>query len=335
MIKACMTKRILITGSSGFIGKHLTAHLLGKGHKILGVDKKIPPDEAIGFFFRSCDILDAERLNEVVADFSPELVIHLAARIDLDEKKDLKGYAANIQGVENLIRALRNTLSVKRAIFTSSQLVCMVGYIPKTDKDYRPNTLYGQSKMLTERIVCENNGGGVEWCILRPTTIWGEGMSDHYQRFFKMIQTGQYFHISKRLFCKSYGYIGNSVHQYEKIMEAPAEQVHKKTFYIADYEPLVLRDWVNALARELGAKEVKTYPEIVARAAAKVGDVINFLGFARFPFNSFRLNNILTEYVFDLSETQKVCGELPFTMEEGVVRTVRWLVDEGIVANQL
>jgi nucleoside-diphosphate-sugar epimerase len=330
-----MTKRILITGSSGFIGKHLTSHLIGKGHRILGIDKKVPSDEAMASYFQHCDILDVDRLNEIVLDFSPEVVIHLAARIDLDEKNDLNGYAANIQGVENLILAIRNTPSVKRAIFTSSQLVCMVGYIPKTDKDYRPNTLYGQSKVLTERIVRENNGGDVEWCILRPTTIWGEGMSPHYQRFLKMVRNGQYFHISNRPLYKSYGYIGNSIYQYEKIMDALAEQIHKKTFYIADYEPLSLRNWVKALENAFGVKEVRTYPKIVARAAAKAGDMINILGFANFPFNSFRLNNILTEYIFDLSETQKVCGDLPFTMEEGVDRTVSWLIGEGIVTSKL
>ncbi len=326
-----MNKKIFITGSSGFIGNYLMIHLLKKGHKILGVDKKNPTNNAMEPFFRSCDILDSKMLNKIVSDFSPEVVIHLAARTDLNEKKDLKGYAANIEGVENLIRAIRNTDSVKRVLFTSSQLVCKVGYIPKTDNDYRPNNLYGQSKVLTERIVRENNGGGVEWCLLRPTTIWGEGMSTHYQRFFKMIQRGQYFHIGKSPLSKSFGYIGNTIHQYEKIIDAPAGQIHEKVFYIADYAPLVLQDWVNEVSKAFGTKKVKMLPKIIAHVAAKVGDIINFLGFTHFPFNSFRLNNILTVYIFNLSETQKVCGELPFTMDEGVVRTVRWLVDDGIV----
>jgi hypothetical protein len=52
--------------------------------------------------------------------------------------------------------------------------------------------------------------------------------------------------------------------------------------------------------------------------------VINLAGFRRFPFNSFRLRNILTQYRFNLDETRAVCGPLPFTMQQGVEQTVSW-----------
>ncbi len=61
---------------------------------------------------------------------APDALVHLAARIDLDEKTDLAGYAANIEGVQNVMAAVRLTPSIKRAIWTSSQLVCRVGYVP-------------------------------------------------------------------------------------------------------------------------------------------------------------------------------------------------------------
>ena len=102
-----------------------------------------------------CDILDAGRLNEAVQEFSPDALVHLAARIDLDEKTNLAGYAANIEGVQNLIAAVRLTPSIRRAIWTSSQLVCRVGYVPRNDTDYTADTLYGQSKVRTEQIVRE------------------------------------------------------------------------------------------------------------------------------------------------------------------------------------
>jgi hypothetical protein len=43
------------------------------------------------------------------------------------------------------------------------------------------------------------------------------------------------------------------------------------------------------------------------------------------------LNNILTEYIFDLSQTEQVCGELPYSLEEGVKELVYWLKDEKII----
>ena len=67
----------------------------------------------------------------------------------MDDKAGIQGYAANIQGVENLVAAIRQTPSLSLCIFTSTQLVCRVGYVPKDDQDYQPNTLYGESKVLT------------------------------------------------------------------------------------------------------------------------------------------------------------------------------------------
>src|SRR3712207_7397409 len=42
--------------------------------------------------------------------------------------------------------------SLQRAIITSTQLVCRLGYVPKDDHDYNPHTSYGQSKVATEKL---------------------------------------------------------------------------------------------------------------------------------------------------------------------------------------
>ena len=322
---------ILVTGGSGFIGSYLVDYLEEKGYSVLGIDKTHPKNSHQKKNFIECDILDRERLNKIVKEFSPNIILHLAARIDLDEKKDIQGYASNIRGVGNLVEVIQQNSSIDRCIFTSSQLVCRVGHVPKNEYEYNPNTLYGESKVLTEKIVRERDGGKVEWCLVRPTTVWGPGMSPHYQKLFKLIQKGQYFHVGKKPLYKSYSYVGNIAYQYQKLMEAPVEQIHRKTLYLADYEPISLRDWTNLIQQELQARFIPTYPELITKLAAKVGDAINFCGWRRFPFNSFRLNNILTEYLFDLSETKKICGNLPYTTEQGVKEMVNWAKSEGIV----
>lgn len=324
--------KILVTGSSGFIGSYLTKYLQNQGYHILGIDKELPIEkEQKQEIFIKCDILNKDHLEKIVKDFSPTTILHLAARTDLNEKQDIQGYASNMQGVKNIIDAIRQTPRVKRCIFTSSQLVCRIGYVPKNEYEYNPNTLYGESKVLTEKIVREGDGGGVEWCLVRPTTVWGPGMTPHYQKFLKMIQQGRYFHVGKKPLYKSYSYIGNISYQYQKLMEAPTEQVHRKTFYLADYEPISLRNWTNLIKEELRAEPIPTYPEYIAKLAAKMGDAINWFGFKKFPFNSFRLNNILTEYIFDISETQKICGTLPYTTEQGVKELVNWLKNEVFI----
>lgn len=316
--------RVLITGSSGFIGSSLARACSDQGDQVLGVDMKPPIDKQHTYLFQECDICDLPNLSKIINDFQPEVVYHLAARTDLLETVDIQGYQSNIIGVRNLITSISQANSVKRCIFTSSQLVCRVGYIPLDQSDYQPSTLYGESKVLTEQIVRETDGGKVEWCICRPTTVWGPGMSIHYQKFLNLIQTGRYFHISNRPLYKSYSYIGNIVYQYQKLMAAPVDQIHQKLFYLADYEPISLRDWANSIQSKMEAKSIPTYPEVLARLVAYVGDLICALGYRNFPFNSFRLNNILTEYIFDLSPTAKVCGELPFTIDEGINAMVKW-----------
>jgi nucleoside-diphosphate-sugar epimerase len=323
--------RIVVTGSSGFIGGHLVSALSSQGHDLLAMDRVAPQQSIAGATFREIDLLDRDSLETAFAEFLPQAVIHLAARTDLREQRDLAGYAANTQGVDNLVNAIQRTPGVRRAIYTSSQLVCRVGYIPKSDDDYQPSTLYGESKVQTERIVRAADGGGVEWCIVRPTLVWGPRMGLHYQRFFRMITLGRYFHIGTKPLYKSYGYVGNVVHQYARLLAVDSSAIARRTFYLADYEPISLRAWADAFQRGLRAPPIRSIPEPVARVAAAVGDVVNRVGWQQFPYNSFRLGNVLTEYVFDLSPTRDVCGPLPCSLEEGVDETVRWLNNEKIV----
>ena len=140
-----------------------------------------------------------------------------------------------------------------------------------------------------------------------------------------MLKHGRYVHIGSKPLYKTYGFVGNLVYQYVKLLEAPPEQIHGKVFYLADYQPLSLRTWIDAFQRGLGAKPVKTCPEYLARIAAKIGDIINACGYNNFPFNSFRLNNVLTEYQFDLSRTESLCGPLPYSLDQGIQSTLAWL----------
>ena len=138
-------------------------------------------------------------------------------------------------------------------------------------------------------------------------------MSLHYQSLLKFIQQGRYFHCGNSSLLKSYGYIGNVAYQYLRLLEADSVDIHRKTFCLADYQPLSLRYYTNKLAQEMKPPSIPTLPLFVLRLIAISGDIINALGKKNFPFNSFRLNNIQTEYVFHMTSTERVCGTLPFT----------------------
>src|SRR5205807_9988316 len=100
--------RVLVTGTSGFIGQHLATALSEHGHEVIGLDRR-QPRLPVNYVFHECDILDTAKLTQVVSATAPHAIVHLAARTDLGETHDLGGYAANIEGVANLIAAIRAT----------------------------------------------------------------------------------------------------------------------------------------------------------------------------------------------------------------------------------
>jgi nucleoside-diphosphate-sugar epimerase len=316
--------KVLVTGVAGLVGRWTAGALKNDGHDLFGLDVRPAQADSVCDEFFQCDLLDKRGVSRALQTSQPDAVIHLAARTDLNETRDLEGYSANIEGVRNLLEAISVTHSVRRSIITSSQLVCRIGHIPKSKAEYCPTTLYGESKVLTEKITKQLDGGGREWILTRPTTVWGPYMGLHYMRMLDLIQRGRYFHCGNGRLMKSYAFAGNIAWQYIQLLKAPTVQVHRKTFYLADYEPLSLRSYADALAVGLGARTIPTLPIGIARAVARCGDLVKIAGWRDFPFNSFRLQNILTEYVFDLRETQNVCGSLPFTWQEGVSATCRW-----------
>ena len=165
--------RFLITGGSGFIGTHLVSFLLKeKDTKLLNIDMNAPKIEEHKSIWKKIDICDKKELTKTIIEYQPDKIIHLAARTDLNGK-NLNDYKANIEGVSNLLDALEQVKTLQQAIFASSMYVCYPGYKPVNFEDYAPHTLYGESKVLTEKIIKERNPSHYTWSIIRPTSIWG------------------------------------------------------------------------------------------------------------------------------------------------------------------
>jgi nucleoside-diphosphate-sugar epimerase len=323
--------KVLVTGSSGFIGSALIERLRSQGYAAVGVDWRKPRWRTLHSDDHEVDINDTAAIRELVVAEQPEQIVHLAARIDISDDRVVR-YNANIDGVANLMGAAMRAGSVSRILWTTSQLVSRVGYVQKHVTDFQPNNTYGDSKVINERIVRGLDGGGMEWLILRPTTVWGPGMSDHYLTLLRYLETRKYFHVGSAPVMKSFSYIDNAVSQIERLMRAPTETVNRQTYYIADYTPIDLRQWCDALAVELGVGKPPVVPVSLARMMARVGDLLNHTVAPGFKFNSFRLGNILTPYVFDTANLQQVTGPLPVDMSSAVRATVAWYRDSGKAA---
>lgn len=307
--------RILVTGSSGFVGQALTETLRAQGHDVRGFSRQSRQQTITG------DLLDPASIRRAIDAFQPELIYNLAAETDL-KGVARGGYAANTLGVENLLDAVERSRSVRRVVWASSQLVCKTGRPPAHDTDYSPEGGYGESKVVAEKKVRTREGGGKEWVIFRSTTIWGPGMSPHYAAVLGLIRRGLYFHVGRRPLMKSYSYIGNLTGQLATLGAAPAEQVNGRTFYLADSDPIDLRAWADGFARRFNST-IPTLPEPLARGIARAGDALVRAGL-RFPLTSQRLENMLTEYVYDVRPIDALHGRTRIGMDEGIRRTADW-----------
>lgn len=315
-------QKLLITGGSGFIGTNLIEKLRKEGkYELMSIDIKAPKIDSHKDIWKQVDLRKVEEVMEAITAFKPDYVIALGARTDLNGET-LESYDANIGGVRNVLAALENVPNLKRLIYASSMYVCEPGYMPKGFEDYAPHTLYGESKVETEKII-KSADPKYTWSILRPTSIWGPWFGEPYDKFFRIVMNRMYFHMGERACKKTYGYIDNALYQILSILNAPEENVNKKVFYLGDYEAYDITAWSNEIAKECGFK-IPRIPYFCFVLAGWFGDFLKLFGI-HFPMTSFRLHNMTTDNVHNVSPIQELAPNLPVSRVEGTKRTLDWI----------
>ena len=316
--------RILITGGSGFIGTNFVEHYLAKGEEVLNFDIAPPRNAQHRLCWKHVDILALQPLRTEIASFRPTHIVNMAATTGTtDRGRELEDYATNYEGVRNLISAARDLPNLERAIFVSTMLVCRTGYQPKDDTDYCPDTFYGQSKMLGEKVVRQASELPYCWTIVRPIGIWGPWFDMPYKNLFQAIQKGLYVHPGSSDVNQSLGFVGNTVCQLDRLLKAPRDKVHGRTFYLADYPPTNMRAWVNLVQEAFRAPRIHEVPVPVLKALARAGDIMKLMGWNVPPLSTSRLRNMLASFVFNIEPL--VADDLPYTLQQAVEITVSWM----------
>lgn len=119
-------KRVLLTGHTGFKGSWLSLWLQAMGAKVRGISLEPPTTPALfevarvaeGMDHQIADLRNYEKVQTLVADFRPEIVIHMAAQplVRLSYSQPIETYATNVMGTVHVLEAARQAGSVRAIV---------------------------------------------------------------------------------------------------------------------------------------------------------------------------------------------------------------------------
>lgn len=114
-------KKILITGSTGYLGNFLAVYFGNKGVPVVGVDIKAHPvvKDTPNFTFYECDVRDKEKMMDIFKKESPTHVIHMAYLMDPVHDAKFE-YDVDVVGSQNTLECANETNSVVQFILFSS-----------------------------------------------------------------------------------------------------------------------------------------------------------------------------------------------------------------------
>lgn len=249
-------RRVVVTGATGFVGRHLLSRLLrdglaGEPVHIVAIARhpeKLPAEWRARIECHALD-LAASPLEVIAAACGYDaLVYHLAASASVGGGAD--AYHNNVQAMQRLLEALR-ALRPSRIVYTSS-----IGAVDRRPDDpctspldedaaAHPLTRYGESKLAGER---QLTASGLPFTIVRPTWVYGAGMraDSHLRVFLDMVRAGKLaarFAFPGRVSVIHVDDLCTSL-----LLVARHEAAEGKTFFAADDEPVS----IGELFRELG-----------------------------------------------------------------------------------
>jgi nucleoside-diphosphate-sugar epimerase len=113
-------RRALVTGLSGFTGRHMAARLLDEGYDVWGTISPASDSRVPGTIGVPLDLLDFDAVRACVADARPDVVVHLAGLAHVTGNPPTQSYLVNIMGSRNLLDALTTLDQKPRAVLMAS-----------------------------------------------------------------------------------------------------------------------------------------------------------------------------------------------------------------------
>ena len=157
--------RVLVTGAAGFIGSHTCDSLLAAGHAVCGVDNfRTGRSDNLGscsahpaFVLREADVAEPEMFEEIVEQFAPSAIIHLAGLVSVHESvaTPALNFRLNVQATHVVADAARRH-NVGRVVFSSSAAVYGESSrqaLSEATTPCVPMSPYGAAKLASENVL--------------------------------------------------------------------------------------------------------------------------------------------------------------------------------------
>jgi UDP-glucuronate 4-epimerase len=329
---------ILITGSAGFIGYHLSKKLLENNYSIIGIDNfndyydvnlKYDRNNQLNSFknFSSikCDLSNQKDIMSIFENHKPDIVINLAAQagVRYSIENPLAYVDSNLVGFMNVLEACRR-YPVKHLIYASSSSV--YGGNIKTpfsteDSVNHPVSLYAATKKSNELLAHSySHLYNIPTTGLRFFTVYGPfGRPDMaYYSFTKNILEDspiKVFNYGKME--RDFTYIDDIIEAIIKLIDLPPKKnsgwneitgkqsesnAPYKVYNIGNNKPETLMDFIKYLEKHIGKKANKIYMDL------QPGDVLKTFA--------------------DVSDLETDINFIPSTsLDEGLKQFVKWYKD--------
>ncbi len=299
-------KKVLVTGASGFIGRHCLKKLIARDYDVHAVSSRNQILDVGNVSWHKADLLDLSCIPALISSIRPTHLLHLAwhvvpgawARTGGD--KYLKWVQSSI---ELLIRFREN--SGERAVMAGSctEYDWKYGYCSEAVTPLNPNTLYGVCKnSLQQQLTAYTGESGLSSAWGRIFFLYGpfENKTRLVSSVVHSLLSGKMAHCTSGTQIRDFLYVEDVADAFVELVDSTVEG----PINIASGRPILLKDVIHNIADKLGSRELVS------------------LGSRPMPANETPL------VVADISRLSNELGWKPqFDLDAGLNKTIEWWKD--------
>lgn len=288
--------RILLTGATGFIGKHLLKELL-KNHKVVAIARNPLSMGSSNLKVIYGNLLDKKIIEDSMKNI--DIVIHLAASLDQSDKNIEE---INVTLTKTLIEEAKKA-KIKKFIFFSTE---------KVPHSYC-NDSYTISKRKAETIVTAFKNH----LILRPSLVYGPGDTKYISILLSIIRKHPIVPIIGT---------GNQLLQpifVKDLVKAVVNGIKnniKGTYLLAGPEPISYNNIVQTLINELGLRRITIHiPILIIKPLIFIAEIL----LKNPPLRISHLEVLKYDKIYTMSSTLKLFKYVPTRFKEGCKAIIR------------